>query len=391
MNPITFEGILCGVEAETSVDVSNLMVYLAQIPDPRAARGVRYRLVDLLTLLVLAKLGGEDSLRGMAEWVKLRGSELVQLLNLPRNSLPHQTTYERMLAKLDVEVVEQQVGAYFAAHSPAEGTINIDGKTLRGSIPAGETQGVHLLSAYATRPGVVLQQCEVDGKANEISTAPQLLASLDLRGKLVTGDAMFTQRSLCDQIVTAGGDYLLAVKANQPHLLEAIAESFLPPPPNHGYPQPPLPTASAETVTKGHGRLVYRFLDAHSHLVDYLDWPHLAQVFRLQRIRQDPKTGLLNYELCFGITSAAHDQMPPECLLDQTRQHWHIENRLHYVRDVTFHEDACQIRHTKRQTILAALNNLAIGLIRQCDFDFVPDARRYFDLHYQEAYQLLCS
>ena len=145
-----------------------------------------------------------------------------------------------------------------------------------------------------------------------------------------------------------------------------------------------------ESTSIGHGRIEKRYLTVTSELKDYLDFPHVKQVFRVQRVIQQQTTGKLTYQVIFGITSLSHEQCPPEKLMTIIRSHWHIENRLHYVRDVTFHEDACRIRHTKRQRILAALNNLVIGLIRRCDqFDFVPEARRYFDANYDEAFQLL--
>lgn len=389
MNGSIFEEVVPVSNQEMVIEVDSLMAHLEQLIDPRTARGIRYGLVHLLTLLVLAKLGGEDTIHGMAEWVKVRGAELVSLLKLPRESLPHATTYERVLGKLDVAAFEQAVGAFFAKRAVPGGHISLDGKTLRGTIPDGETQGLHLLAAYSVEHGVTLMQVEVAASDNEISTAPRLLEALDLRDQVVTADAMLTQRELCAQIVAAGGAYVLPVKANQGLLQQAIAESFLPPPPSHGYRQSPLSTISAQSLNSGHGRLEYRWLDAHTHLNDYLDWPHLAQVFRLQRVVHYQKTGKLTYQVVFGIASLENQQATPEQLLHFVRQHWHIENRLHYVRDVSFHEDDCKVRFPPRQRFLAALNNLAIGLIRLCDFDFVPQARRYFAVHYNDALQLL--
>lgn len=145
----------------------------------------------------------------------------------------------------------------------------------------------------------------------------------------------------------------------------------------------------AQTVNTGHGRIEHRYLTVNSQLNDYLDWPDLGQVFRLQRVVQRQKTGKLSYQVVFGITSLSISDCPPERLLTLLRSHWHIENRLHYVRDVTFHEDACQIREPKRQRVLATLNNLVIGLIRQCDFEYIPEARRFFSVNYRHALQLL--
>jgi predicted transposase YbfD/YdcC len=370
--------------------VHGLRSYLEQLDDPRKARGVRYSLVDLLTLLILAKLGGEDSLKGMAEWVRLREETLIRLLGIARERLPHQTTYERVLAGMDEGALNAMIGTFFrATETDKQGQIVLDGKVLRGTIPPEETQGTHLLAAYMPERGIVLMQVEVDGKANEKSTAPRLLEAIDLQGCVVTGDAMFTQRDLCEQIIEAGGDYLFPVKDNQPNMLETIADVFMPAPVSPGHSRLRLPETHAQMIDHARGRTEYRYLTASSQLNEYLDWPHLGQVFRLQRVVHYHRTGKITYEVLFGITSLTTQQSTPDDLLQHVRHHWHIENRLHYVRDVTFREDACTIRHTKRQRLLASINNLVIGLVRQTNFRYLPEARRYFSVNYPEAFQLL--
>jgi predicted transposase YbfD/YdcC len=370
--------------------VESLRAVLQKLEDPRKAKGIRYGLVDLLTLLILAKLGGEDELKGMAEWVRLREATLLRLLNIGRSRLPHRTTYDRVLAQLDAPAFDQLTGRFFAESNAGESwSITLDGKVLRGTIPGGQTQGTHLLAAYLPERGVVLMQMEVDTKANEIAAAPRLLEAVDLHGCVVTGDAMFTQRTVCEQIVAAGGAYVFPVKDNHPLLRQTIADLFMPAVVSPGHGPIRLPETQAQTINKGHGRTEYRYLTASSQLNDYLDWPHLGQVFRLQRVVHYHKTGKITYQVLFGITSLSAAVCSPQRLLQLIRQHWHIENRLHYVRDVTFHEDACTIRHTKRQRLLASLNNLAIGLLRQTRFRYLPEARRYFALHCDQALQLL--
>jgi predicted transposase YbfD/YdcC len=371
-------------------DVGSLATYFECVQDPRAARGKRYSLTTLLLLITLAKLGGEDGMKGISEWVKLRGKHLVELLQLSRSTMPHQTTYERVLEALDEQEVERMIGEFFAQQSPHNLTINIDGKVLRGTIPKGKTQGTHLLAAYTPELGVVLMQIEVECKANEIVAAPRLLEALDLTGGVVTGDAMFTQRELCLQIVEAGGHFVFPVKGNQKTLQQAIADVFCPAEVAKGHQPILLPEAFVETTDIGHGRIEKRYLTLSSELAGYLDFPKVEQVFRLQRVIHHQATGKMTYQVVFGITSLTRDQCTPEQLMATIRSHWHIENRLHYVRDVTFSEDDCRIRHTKRQRILATLNNLVIGLIRQTNrFEYIPEARRYFSLNYDEALQLL--
>jgi predicted transposase YbfD/YdcC len=389
MKHTTEATITTSPENEMVFDVGSLMSHLAGLTDPRKAKGVRYQLKHLLTFLILAKLGGEDGMKGMAEWVRLRGQALVRLLNLPRESLPHQTTYERVVECLDVVSFDELIGKFFAQKDNHNLTINLDGKVLRGTIPEGETQGVHLLAAYVPEQGVVLMQVEVAGHSNEITAAPRLLEAIDLRDCVVTGDAMFTQTDLCVQIVEAGGDYVFPVKGNQAKLQQAIADVFMPFAAAPGRSSVRLPEDYTETVSSGHGRIEQRYLTVSTQLNDYLDWPHVKQVFRLQRVVQRLKTGKITYQVVFGVTSLSPEDCPPHRLLHLLRSHWHIENRLHYVRDVSFSEDACQVRSKRRQRFLASLNNLVIGLIRSQDFDYIPEARRFFSLNYHQALQLL--
>ncbi len=147
--------------------------------------------------------------------------------------MPHPTTWTRLFAALDVAALERCVAAFFTAQvarlAPARGLqLTLDGKTLRGTIPAGSTQGVHLVAAYLPSVGCVLAELAVSSKASELTVAPTLLAQLDLAGRVVTGDALFAQRNLSAQIVMAGGDYLWTVKANQPALLDEIRWLFAP-------------------------------------------------------------------------------------------------------------------------------------------------------------------
>jgi hypothetical protein len=146
--------------------------------------------------------------------------------------------------------------------------VTLDGKTLRGTIPAGQTQGVHLLAAYRPQDGVVLLQVEVGAKENEISAAPRVLQQLDLRGILVSGDALFTQRALCVQIVQQGGDYLLPVKENQPTLYADIDTLFDPMAIAFAGGEEATDFRTATTVEPGHGRLTRRTITVSSMLAD---------------------------------------------------------------------------------------------------------------------------
>jgi hypothetical protein len=211
------------------VDMGSLYDFLSRLEDRRNCRGIRYKLVNILAFVVLAKLAGEDRLTSISEWVWHRKEALAKAMGLKRPQAPHRTTYSRILGEtLEVEELEEAVGNFFAG-IPADGQlvqIAIDGKTLRGSIPGGQKRGVHLMAAYVPGEGVVLAQVEVDGKENEIKAAPRLLEAIDLRSKVVSGDAMLAQRQLSAQVVEGGGEYVWTVKKNQSQLRDDIAALF---------------------------------------------------------------------------------------------------------------------------------------------------------------------
>ena len=367
------------------VDLGSLYDYLTRLEDGRDPRGVRYPLARILLFVLLAKLAGEDRLSAIAEWVWHRKEGLAQALGLPSPQAPHRTTYSRVLGdKLPVEALERLTGECFARNR-ADGQlvqVTIDGKTLRGSIAAGQTRGTHLLAAYLPGQGVVLAQVEVDGKENEITAAPRLLEAIDLRNKVVSGDAMLTQRDLSAQVVSAGGEYLWPVKENQPQLYEDIATLFA---------SPPEGVLTAHTLEKGHGRIEQRRLQASTGLNDYLDWPHVQQVFRVDRRTEQVRTGAVTSETAYGITSLAPEEAGPQQLLAMVRGHWNIENGLHYRRDETLREDWCHLRLGQGQRAMAAINNLVLALLLRKGGNNVPQQRRRYSAHWDQALKLITS
>lgn len=368
------------------VDWGSLYDFLTRLEDRRDPRGVRYPLAWVLTLALLAKLAGEDRLTGIAEWVQHRKEALARAMGLARPQAPHRTTYSRILGStLSVEDFERTVGAFFAQSRQPGPTVQltIDGKTLRGSIGAGETRGEHLLAAYLPGEGVVLAQVAVDRKENEITAAPRLLETIDLRDKVVSGDAMLTQRELSRQVVESGGDYLWSVKDNQPQLRDDLATCFA----DASASEPGLAT----TVEKGHGRIEQRRLWASADLNDYLDWPYVQQVFRLDRRTQCVKTGVVTNETVYGITSLSPERAGPQQLLSLARGHWNIENGLHYRRDETLREDWCHLRLGHTQRMMAAINNLVLGLLLRRGVKNVPQQRRRYAARWDEALKLITS
>lgn len=369
--------------------IGSLAEAFAQIEDQRAARGVRYALTPLLVLLVLAKLAGMDTPSAIADWVKLRAEFLTAALGLKWKRMPHHSTFRRVMQRaLKLPQVEAVASHFQTAHASATSDIlNLDGKTLRGTIPAGETQGAHLLSVYQPETCTVLRQTAVGDKENEISAAPELLKEIDLRGKIVTGDAMLAQRKLSQQIVAAGGDYLWIVKNNQPQLRADIeylftAECVARTSSRDDY-------ARAQTLDKGHGRVEQRLLTASSRLNSYLDWPDVGQVFQLRREFTHLATGKVTRETVYGVTSLTASVADAARLQTVVRAHWSIENGLHYRRDVTFKEDQTRMKSHTAAQVLAILNNLVLGLIRRAGWTNVAEGRRYFDARPRQAMQLI--
>jgi predicted transposase YbfD/YdcC len=373
------------------VHLDSLFAALATLTDRRDARGLRYSLVTVLVYLILAKFAGEDHLRGIAQWVALRQEVLACALGLAKPQAPHATTYSRVLKEaVDIEDLERVVREFFASQPKAgeSAVLNLDGKTLRGTIPAGETKGVHLLAAYLPEEGWVLFQVEVGSWENEIPAAMRILRQLDLRGKIVTGDALLAQRELSTHIVKAGGDFVWAVKGNQSRTQDDIELLFAPESCAPGFSPSHKDFRTATTWDKSHGRLERRTLTTSSLLKDYVNWPYAEQVFRIERHSLRIRDGKLMEKVNYGVTSLTAAEASPERLLELVRAHWSIENGLHYRRDETFREDRCRLTGQGARA-MAVLNNLVLGLLRRNGVDNVPDARRYYAANLEEAAALI--
>jgi predicted transposase YbfD/YdcC len=362
------------------------------LTDPRDARGKRYALALLLSLLVLAKLCGEDTPTSIRDWVRWRRERLVSAFQLVRQTMPSLNTIRRILQCGElVSAVQALFQRILAAHPQAGWSqlIAIDGKTLRGTIARAATQGVHLLAACLPGEGLVLMQVLVENKENEIPAAPRLLQTLDLRGKIVMGDALHTQRAVSVQILDSGGEYIWYAKANQPKLHQDIAQLFEPEVTGKGSRPVPTDFRSATHTDCGHGRIEKRTLTTSSLLHGYLDWPGVAQVFKLERVVMDLQLNPLRAETVYGLSSLSAQEAGPVELMAFTRGYWGIENGLHYRRDVTLHEDATRMTNTNQAQLMASLNNFVIGLVLQQGFTNLAAARRYFAAHLDVAFRLL--
>ncbi len=202
---------------------------------------------------------------------------------------------------------------------------------------------------------------------------------------------MHTQRAVSIQIVEAGGDYIWLAKGNQPQIEEDIRLWFEPDPtPIPGQSYVPKDFEAIQKVSKGHGRLEQRTLTVSSQLQDFLDWPYLQQVFKLERKFTFLKTGKVQEQVVYGFTSLSRDKIAPSHLLTLIRSYWGIENGLHYRRDITLHEDHTRMSKRNTARLMACLNNLVLALlIGKLKFRYLPSARRYFAAFPSQALALL--
>jgi predicted transposase YbfD/YdcC len=374
-------------------DVGSLYAHFQTLHDIRKPKGLRYSLAIVLVLIVLAKICGEDQPSGIADWAKNRTDMLAELLKLRRKKMPHHSTYRRILAEVVYVEELEHINQVFLSGKKFFGRqvlISIDGKILRGTLDDLQN-GTYLLAAYLPAEGIVLMEVAIEGKGSEIPAAPQVLKSIDLREKVVMGDALHTQKELSIQIVETGGEYVWFVKGNQPQMEENIRLWFEPDvQPIPGMNFPPKDFESATTISKGHGRIEKRTITVSSQLKDFLAWPYLEQVFKLERQFTFSRTGKTQAYIVYGITSMNRDEITPGKLLQMTRSYWGIENGLHYRRDVTLLEDRTRMTQGDMGQAMACINNLVLGiLLNKQKYRYLPTARRFFDAHPADALALI--
>ena len=320
-------------------------------------------------------LCGYRSYSAIAEWGRNDGTGIAHALGFTHNT-PCAATLHTVFRHVDRDDLEAKLGTWAEsivvstppAPSAGEAAVALDGKTLRGSRKQG-APGVHLWSALSHHVGLTLAQQAVDAKTNEITQIEAVLRQIVLQDRVVTMDALLTQRHVAQTIVDEGGDYVMIVKANQAQR-RADIELVLTLPPAGDRQE------TARTVDIGHGRIEQRNVTTSEALVGYSDGPGLAQVFEVGRHVIIQKTGQERAEVVYGVTSLTPERATPGRVLDLVRGHWHIENKSHGVRDVTFDEDRSQVRCGSIPQVMAALRNTAIGLLRRAGHTNIAAACR---------------
>lgn len=345
-------------------DPTDFVTYFSILPDPRVDRTKKHRLIDVLFIAVCTLICGGETFTDMESFGEAKEEWLRQFLDLP-HGIPSHDTFGRLFARLD----PQAFGECFlrwseALHKATQGeVIALDGKTVRHSFDTATGQSaLHLVSAWASENGITLGQLKVDGKSNEITALPELLKRLDVQGCVVTIDAMGCQKDLAKQVKEQGGDYVFCLKGNQESLHEE-ARYFFDEARKLKFEN--VPYAYHQTVEKDHGRIeTRRVWMVEEVAITWLEradqWPGLASLAMVEAERRIGKK--TTKETRYFISSLRGNVKQ---LAAAARQHWAIENSLHWVLDVIMNEDQSRVRKDHAPENLALLRRLALNLIKK--------------------------
>jgi predicted transposase YbfD/YdcC len=344
--------------------LETLIAAFETIEDPRCEWKVEHRLLDILVIAVCAVLGEAESFEDIALYGRCKRQWLEGFLALP-NGIPSHDTFRRVLMLVDPDTFERSfldwVRAVFRPEEGGPRQVAVDGKTVRRSFDRRHGRSpLHLVSAYATEGGIVLAQRATETKGGELAVLPELLDGLDLAGCLVSLDALACQPAIAERVVARGGDYLLALKGNRRKAHAEVRDWFA----ANAFALGASLRPCFDAFDESHGRLVRRRVFACTDLAPFAtleDGPGLAAVVALETIRGIPGRGKVKAEIRHYLSSA---RLPPERLAAAIRNHWGVENGLHWVLDVVFREDASRVRERNAARNLALLRKIALNLAR---------------------------
>jgi predicted transposase YbfD/YdcC len=352
--------------ASFTVSLESVVKHFESLPDPRHARNRRHLLVDVIVIAVCGVIVGCEGPTAIMRWAKAKEDWLRQVLELP-GGIPSRDCLSRVLSALQPEAFQECFQRWIAAclTCDADGshrTIAIDGKTMRRSHDRAAGLGpLHLVSAWASEQGIALGQIATEEKSNEITAIPALLAQIDIQGAVVTIDAMGCQKEIAKKIKGGGGDYVLAVKDNQPKLHEAIREFFA-----KTFADDILQESQRrhETHEMGHGRRddrYYYLAKLPANFAFKKQWPGIKAIGMAVRITEK-NDGTRSEDVRYFIASR---YLSGKRFAQSVRGHWAIENSLHWVLDVTFNEDQSRARERHLADNLSWLRRFGISLLKK--------------------------
>jgi len=346
-------------------ELGSIVKHFSKVKDPRIDRSKRHQLLDILIIAICGVICGADSWVDIELFGKTKIAWLKSFLKLP-NGIPSHDTFGRVFAAIDPEEFESSFMEWVQAiNELTQGqVIAIDGKQLRGSHDkqAGKS-AIYMVSAWATENQLVLGQRKVDDKSNEITAIPKLLKLLEIKGCIVTMDAIGTQTKIAQRIVDQGGDYILGVKENQGRLYEDIHDLFED---NQRFNYEDVPHSYAKTVNKDHGRIEIRqcwTIAAPEYLANIRNLQRWAGIQTLVMILSERRIGdVVEVQDRYFISSLESDANK---ILQAKRSYWGIENRLHWVLDIAFNEDHSRVRKDNAPQNFAILRHMALNLLKQ--------------------------
>lgn len=387
-----------------SIDAASIYRAFEQVKDGRKSKGKRYPLALLLTLILLGKMAGETKIEGIIDWIAERKREIKKLLNWPKD-FPVEKTYTDALAKCDHHEIAQAIAQVLvksravkqygnepsrlvAQKEPGEEHLiqtAVDGKILRGTLKheREDQPPVHLLSFYECESGILLDQFPVPAENNEESACRAILHPLLVKGRILSVDAIFSCQAWCAAVHAYDGYYLLAIKDNTPAVIRALQEFFE----DEGIDREEF--QYYKEVNKGHGRLEVREIWTSTQMNEWFqkEWAGTAQVFMIRKAVKEKGKEVI--KISYGITNLPRAKADARKILSIKRKHWHVENRLHYRRDVTLREDASQVRTKGAPEVLAALNGGLLALMDYMEVKNVAKQMRHFCAYPREALQWL--
>jgi predicted transposase YbfD/YdcC len=348
------------VSPRPKLKASAFAKHFSKVPDPRKVGMCDHLFLDIVFIAVLAVICGADGWDEMHDWAASKREMLERVLALPKG-IPSADTFRRLFASIRPASFEKAFRGWIADRLDeiTERAIAIDGKTSRGvARHRKDQQGLHIVHAWAVDEGILLGQLATEEKSNEITAIPELLDVIDVKGAVVTIDAMGCQRAIAEKIVAGGGDYLLVVKENQPSLLNAVQEIV----DRAAKLAPSADCSWTATMEQGHGRSEVRRLTATSaqSLPMAERWAGVCSCGLIESERE--AKGVESTERRYFITSLPHDDAAR--LLRLSRGHWAVENSLHWSLDVSFREDASAVHEGHGPENLSLLRKIALTALK---------------------------